>query len=64
MTAAETEYAETDDHELCGYTLTRGDTAFVHQHVVDNRRAGCAGGVCCKVVCGAVLRRVVTRRAA
>jgi hypothetical protein len=22
-------------HELCGYTLTRGDSAFVHQHVVD-----------------------------
>lgn len=22
-------------HELCGYTLTHGDPAFVHQHVVD-----------------------------
>jgi Family of unknown function (DUF5946) len=22
-------------HELCGYTLTHGDAAFVHQHVVD-----------------------------
>ncbi len=22
-------------HELCGYTLTHGDPAFIHQHVVD-----------------------------
>jgi hypothetical protein len=22
-------------HELCAYTLTRGDAAFIHQHVVD-----------------------------
>jgi hypothetical protein len=22
-------------HELCAYTLTRGDATFVHQHVVD-----------------------------
>jgi hypothetical protein len=22
-------------HELCGYTLTRGDATFIHQHVVD-----------------------------
>lgn len=22
-------------HELCAYTLTRGDPAFIHQHVVD-----------------------------
>jgi hypothetical protein len=22
-------------HELCGYTLTLGDPAFIHQHVVD-----------------------------
>ncbi len=22
-------------HELCGYTVTRGDPAFIHQHVVD-----------------------------
>jgi hypothetical protein len=22
-------------HQLCAYTLTRGDTAFIHQHVVD-----------------------------
>jgi hypothetical protein len=22
-------------HELCGYTLTHGDAAFIHQHVVD-----------------------------
>lgn len=22
-------------HELCGYTLTRGDPSFIHQHVVD-----------------------------
>src|SRR5438093_13058923 len=22
-------------HELCGYTLTRGDMTFIHQHVVD-----------------------------
>lgn len=22
-------------HQLCAYTLTRGDAAFVHQHVVD-----------------------------
>lgn len=27
--------AEADYHELCAYTLTRGDAAFVHQHVVD-----------------------------
>lgn len=22
-------------HQLCAYTLTRGDAAFIHQHVVD-----------------------------
>ena len=29
--------ASDDDayHELCGYTLTHGDPAFIHQHVVD-----------------------------
>ncbi|HVC18876.1 MAG TPA: DUF5946 family protein [Vicinamibacterales bacterium] len=26
-------------HELCGDTLTRGDAAFIHQHVVDARAA-------------------------
>lgn len=27
--------AEADYHDLCAYTLTRGDATFVHQHVVD-----------------------------
>jgi hypothetical protein len=26
-------------HELCGYTLTHGDAAFIHQHVVDAHTA-------------------------
>lgn len=26
---------EASYHELCGYTLTRGDPGFIHQHVVD-----------------------------
>ena len=26
-------------HELCGYTLTRGDATFIHQHVVDAQAA-------------------------
>lgn len=26
---------ESDYHELCAYTLTRGDATFIHQHVVD-----------------------------
>lgn len=26
---------EADYHELCAYTLTLGDPAFIHQHVVD-----------------------------
>ena len=30
MTAEEEAY-----HELCAYTLTHGDPAFIHQHVVD-----------------------------
>ena len=30
-------------HELCGYTLTHGDAAFIHQHVVDAHAAQCAG---------------------
>ena len=31
-------------HELCGYTLTHGDAAFIHQHVVDAFAAQHAGG--------------------
>ena len=31
----ETSAEEDSYHELCGYTLTRGDAAFIHQHVVD-----------------------------
>lgn len=27
--------AEDAYHELCAYTLSRGDPAFIHQHVVD-----------------------------
>jgi Family of unknown function (DUF5946) len=29
-------------HELCGYSLTRRDPAFLHQHVVDAFAAQCA----------------------
>ena len=35
MSTAEADNVEADYHELCAYTLTRGDAAFVHQHVVD-----------------------------
>ncbi len=31
-------------NELCGYTLTRGDAAFIHQHVVDAFAAQRADG--------------------
>ena len=30
-------------HELCGYTLTRGDATFIHQYVVDAYAAQHAG---------------------
>jgi hypothetical protein len=31
-------------HELCAYTLQRGDAAFIHQHVVDAFAAQRADG--------------------
>lgn len=30
-------------HEVCAYTLTRGDPTFIHQHVVDAWAAQNAG---------------------
>jgi hypothetical protein len=36
MPESQAEQAELDAyHELCAYTLTRGDASFIHQHVVD-----------------------------
>jgi hypothetical protein len=39
MTTPQQDYAE-----LCGYTLTHGDPAFIHQHVVDAFAAQQADG--------------------